>query len=221
MPQFDRTRYVGKKFNRLFVIDIRRTADGKPRLVCRCDCGNLHEVSTSCIKGSTKSCGCLNREQIRKPKSHGRLPRKLHAAWLAMKNRCGLKKETQWSYRFYAGKGIRVCEEWLDFTVFRDWALANGWEEGLELDRKESDKNYTPDNCRWVTHKENMRNVDQVVYLDAFGESKISTQWAEDPRCSVKVGTLRRRLVLGWPIEDAISIPIGGRGHSRYGSTPA
>jgi len=64
------------------------------------------------------------------------------------------------NYRWYGAKGIKCSSDWNDFEVFRDWSVSSGYAEGLELDRKDSDKNYEPDNCRWVTKKQNIRNRD-------------------------------------------------------------
>jgi hypothetical protein len=60
--------------------------------------------------------------------------------------------------KFYHEKGIRVCEEWDSYEAFRDWSLANGYAAGLTIDRRDNDKGYSPDNCRWVTQADNLRN---------------------------------------------------------------
>ena len=78
---------------------------------------------------------------------------KLYNIWCMMKRRCNNK--THPAYKWYGARGIKVCDEWNDSTPFREWALSNGYEEGLELDRIDNNGNYEPDNCQWVTHKEN------------------------------------------------------------------
>lgn len=75
-----------------------------------------------------------------------------------MKERCGNPKAR--NYRWYGGKGILYAPEWERFEPFMVWALANGYNDGLELDRIDADKNYEPSNCRWVTKKANLRNRD-------------------------------------------------------------
>ena len=83
----------------------------------------------------------------------------LYKTWIGMKHRCHGKGNTDKVYRWYRDKGIIVCDEWRkDFSVFREWALSHGFEEGLTIDRIDSDGNYCPDNCRWVTRSENSRN---------------------------------------------------------------
>jgi len=75
-----------------------------------------------------------------------------------MKNRCNC--ETSQAYEYYGGRGIRVCPEWeASFEAFRDWANANGYAENLEIDRKDVNGNYEPDNCRWATRVQQMRNT--------------------------------------------------------------
>jgi len=88
--------------------------------------------------------------------THGSSYTQLISSWYGIKRRIF---DTEFeSYLDYGGRGITVCEEWLEFTVFRDWALANGYKDGLEIDRRNNDGNYCPDNCRWVTHAENSHN---------------------------------------------------------------
>jgi hypothetical protein len=73
-----------------------------------------------------------------------------------MRARCRIPTATY--FRRYGGRGISVCAEWASFEAFRDWALASGYADDLEIDRRDNDGDYTPENCRWVTHVENSRN---------------------------------------------------------------
>lgn len=95
----------------------------------------------------------------RNGKVHGESKTPLYRLWKAMNRRCG--SENAHNYKWYGGKGIKVCEAWRnDYTKFRDWAYENGYVRGLELDRKNSDEDYSPENCRWITKKTNIRNRD-------------------------------------------------------------
>lgn len=102
---------------------------------------------------------------------------RLYSLWGSMVHRCENKKRD--SYQRYGGRGITVCEEWHDANLFMDWAENNGYKPGLQLDRIENDKGYSPDNCRWVTAKENARNTRRNRHLTINGEKKTVAEWCE------------------------------------------
>ena len=112
-------------------------------------------------------------------------------------------------YKDYGGRGITVCDEWSDsYLVFKEWAVKSGYKEGLEIDRKNNNKGYHPDNCRWVTHLKNMQNTRRNIFIDAFGETKCLNEWERDVRSKV----LRKSIIyridkLGWTPEQAITTP--------------
>lgn len=121
-------------------------------------------------RGSTRSCGCLKRETSAKRfRTHGFSNSKLHGVWATMKARC--YNDTQDSYKFYGGRGIKVCDEWReDFVPFLNWAMENGYEEGLSLDRIDPEVDYGPDNCRWATSKQQARNKRNTNYIHYAGD---------------------------------------------------
>ena len=149
---------TGLQFERLEVQ--ARAANGKgghPQWLCKCDCGNEVIVNGQSLrKGRTKSCGCLNQEnRIAKATKHGMAKRPGYHSWANMKDRCF--NENNIGYRYYGGRGITVCESWLDFETF--WAdMGATWQEGLEIDRIDNGGNYEPGNCRWATPVENVSN---------------------------------------------------------------
>ena len=97
-----------------------------------------------------------NQYNINNPNyKHGGSYTKLYNVWKSLKKRC-LNPYGD-DYKYYGGRGITICDEWLEFIPFRDWALSNDYKEGLTIDRKENDGNYTPENCQWITNKENSR----------------------------------------------------------------
>jgi len=110
---------------------------------------------------------------------------------------------------------LRLASAWLDFDVFYEWAMAHGYKPGLLLLRVKRERGYVPANCRWVdreTFSARRPSTSKPPFLiHAFGESKGQLAWARDPRCKVKQPALRDRLVAGWPPEEAISTPPGGR----------
>ena len=126
-----------------------------------------------------------------------------------MMERCHLRP-----LKDYGLKGIVVCKEWHDFLVYREWALANGYRDDLEIDRINSDGNYEPSNCRFVTHLENMRGREYTIKLTAFGETKTITEWAADKRCKIKRMSLYNRIKKG--IDPEIAITLKAQKHNRF-----
>lgn len=154
----------GKTFGRLFVLSQgRRIKSGNYCWICKCVCGKRVEIiSCHLLTGHTKSCGCLRDElaseaATKRFTTHGKRKHKLYQVFLDMKSRCYRKKNK--SYKYYGLRGITVCDEWInDFIVFFNFAINNGWKEGLEIDRENNDGNYEPDNCRFVTRMVNNNN---------------------------------------------------------------
>lgn len=100
-------------------------------------------------------------------------------------------------YPRYGGRGITVCPEWKSRRAFREWALKNGYEENLTIDRIDNDKGYSPDNCRWVTMKENCNNRQSTHKVAAFGECHSLTEWSEI--LHISYNTLKKRVIAGEP----------------------
>jgi hypothetical protein len=124
-----------------------------------------------------------------------------------MRDRC--LSPSNRDYPGWGGRGIKICAEWLnDFEAFDNWAHANGYKEGLLLDRRDNDGDYEPGNCRWVTYTEQARNRRGNTVLTAFGETKTAIEWATDPRCVVDYATLLARIRRqGLPVEFALTHP--------------
>ena len=103
-----------------------------------------------------KSCGCIPKNNTNHPKKHGQCYSRLYRIWGRMLQRCLNIK--YFEFHYYGGRGIIVCNEWLEFIPFRDWSLDNGYEENLQIDRKNTNGNYEPSNCHFVTPAENAQN---------------------------------------------------------------
>lgn len=154
----------GRRFGRLTVLhDSGDRFHADVAWLCLCDCGNLTKVPTGSLrKGWTKSCGCLRRESLAKRNvgnkhgyKHGGKHTRLYRIWQAMKSRC--KHSSMPSYKYYGNKGISVCKDWKEsFVSFRDWAIKNGYNDNLTIDRINYKSNYEPNNCQWLTLSENI-----------------------------------------------------------------
>lgn len=152
---------IGQRFGRLTVIEEsdERTSCGEVKYLCLCDCGNTKVVAgTSLRYGKTRSCGCLlSQASGERSFKHGMTDHPLYKIWSGIIQRCHCETDT--AYKYYGERGIFVCDEWRhDAEAFINWSLSHGWEQGLEIDRIDNYKGYSPDNCRYVTHKVNMQN---------------------------------------------------------------
>lgn len=129
--------------------------------LCECECGNESIVKTSHLKdGKIQSCGCLEKENLNKISgqvTHGQTKTKLYYVWNSMRMRCRNPKTD--NYHNYGGRGITICDEWnQSFEPFYEWAISNGYKQGLTIDRINNDGNYEPSNCRWSTWKQQANN---------------------------------------------------------------
>jgi len=176
---------------------------------CQCDCGNITCINGSKItSGWTKSCGCLQRESIVKFNyKHGMKGTRLERIYKSMKSRCYEEKNK--NYYNYGGRGITVCDEWRNNSKsFYDWAMNSGYAENLEIDRRDNMSNYNPENCHWVTRKEQQRNMRSNLLIEYHGMTHCFSEWAEI--LNINVATLYNRLIRrGWDIEDAFTRKVG------------
>ena len=183
---------TGLRFGRLTVIDFDRFDERRASWwLCECDCGNEISVRrNSLVSGQTKSCGCYSRDIHT---SHGMTKTRLYRIWSGIKTRC--ENESDESYHRYGERGIDVCSEWESFETFRDWALDNGYEDNLTIDRIDNNLGYYPENCRWadrVTQQNNKRNN---IYVEYEGERHTIGVWARI--LDIKYSTLYRRVKRG------------------------
>ena len=167
---------TGQRFGRLIVLGRTKERPNTHDVywLCKCDCGAEKNVTTGHLSaGTVRSCGCLKKEQaVSRFKAaaidnirHGEARSALYGVWHSMIQRC--ENPNSPSFKWYGGKGVKVCEEWHDYAKFAEWAKANGYVERigiqrkdrLSIDRVDSNGDYCPGNCRWITVHENTEQM--------------------------------------------------------------
>lgn len=172
------------KFGRTTVVCRAGTSKyGNALWKCKCDCGSEHIVSSpKLIQGKTKSCGCLALDIRSKLLSThgltkgGKKPRTF-IIWNGMKARCLNQRNI--SYSSYGGRGIKICDEWLEFENFHNWALNNGYKKGLTIDRIDNNGNYEPSNCRWISSVNNKKDQRKTMFITANGITDSLSGWSK------------------------------------------
>lgn len=192
----------------------KRSDKCNSRAMFQCVCGKIKEIGVSNVaSGKTKSCGCMSKilwqqSEYGKSKHHGRFTR-LYSIYAAMKQRCC--NPNYFESQYYGGRGITICDEWKNnFVAFRDWAMANGYKDGLSIDRVNTNKGYSPDNCRWATAKEQSRNKRNNIMITLNGETHCLIEWCEI--LDLPYQTIEMRIHRGWDKEKAITTPIKKEG---------
>jgi hypothetical protein len=188
----------GRRFGRLTVLEVDERGTRKTYYNCLCDCGNIKSVrSDGLLSGAVKSCGCWKKEQdnVNLNKSEAKKKyiaaghkvggTRLYQIWQNMKLRCYNPSNER--YHRYGGRGITVCDEWLrSFTSFEEWALRNGYDDTLTIDRVDCDGNYGPDNCRWATQKEQANNRSTNITIEIGNTIKTIQEWCDIFRLDYK-----------------------------------
>lgn len=175
---------IGERFGRLVVVSCAGSRgegrSAKRYWNCVCDCGNTITTTTQSLrKGDTRSCGCLKidltKERMTK---HGDTGTHLHNVWKTMRRRCYDVNHND--YKWYGSRGVYVCDEWKDnYLAFKEWAENNGYREDLTIDRIDSDGAYSPDNCRWVSMKEQCNNRHSSIFYTFNGQTHTLAEWSE------------------------------------------
>lgn len=190
----------GSEFNGVLILRVsHKNARSVHYYACRCHCGTEFVAEGDKVKrGHTRSCGCMSESR-----KHGMVSASEYGIWAAMKRRC--LNENSPAYPDYGGRGITVCERWMDFRNFYN-DMGDRPSEEHEIDRRDNSKGYSPDNCYWATVPEQSRNRRSNVILEFQGESLCLTDWAH--RKGMKRATLEARLKKGWDIGRALTTPV-------------
>ena len=189
---------------------MRKSGDGGgiTRWRCKCDCGNeiLTQANTLRV-GKSQSCGCLRSEMIaEKNKTHGMTEHRFYNLWKKIHQRCRDKRN-----QYYGGRGIKVSEEWNHFEPFAKWIEEyenkNGIiPKGFEIDRENVDGDYTPDNCRFLSHADQCRNKRNNILVEHNGERLIITDFIRKYSL-VSKEVFYKRLSQGMDIKEAAFSP--------------
>lgn len=207
---------VGQRFGRLVAVEpVGKARNGGVLWKCKCDCGNFCTVAQGNLSEKnygTKSCGCLRRESMKqaqkKTVTHGQSRTRLYNIWHGAIDRC--EREGAIGYKNYGARGISFYPPWKEnFDEFKKWALSNGYQDGLEIDRIDNSKGYSPDNCRWVTRSENNSNKRTNVIRTCNGVTDTLTNLCK--MFGKRYGTVRQRVSNGMSIEEALEKPCGYR----------
>lgn len=206
---------TGTRFGHLVVI-----GDGIPLLAKRsgrndylestvevkCDCGNKRSIAIRKLKGRL-SCGRKCPYCYESITVHDGSKTRLYNTWKNMLQRCRNPNSTH--YAEYGGRGINVCNEWVaDFSVFRDWALSNGYTDMLTIDRIDPNGNYEPSNCRWLSLAAQQANRRSCRMLTANGKTQTIAAWARE--LGMDPMAIKNRLRRGWSVERTLTTPRRG-----------
>lgn len=210
-PTIDLT---GQRFGRLVVLRYSDKRDGRKAWVCQCDCGTLKEIRGEELRrGTTVSCGCYRAERIAAGlnKPHGKHGTPTYDAWRGMLDRCYKKSHT--SYARYGGRGIGVCDRWRQSVdaFFEDMGEKP---LGLTLERRDSNKDYSLDNCRWATVREQNNNKSDTWHITWNGKTQTMSAWAAE--LGMSQAALHYRLTkMKLSVEVAFTMPISRKNNRR------
>lgn len=233
MTTENRLQDESKVYGRLTLTGITFLKQGKKQrrrvVQAKCECGVIKFYDFDLIKrGETKSCGCLKVDVAReRGMKHGLSTHPLYKVWIRLKEKCNTP--TSKAYRNYGAKGVKLDEVWeKDYVAFYNWAIANGWEDGLQIDKdklyieKFGTKTgflYSPEYCCFLTQRENKRYTSRSNFIEYNGEKKTLSEWARELGAERSVLSNRMKHY-GWSIEKALSTPLGKKGKNKKRLSP-
>lgn len=177
---------IGQRFGKLVVIKKDNDSTTRhPKWLCQCDCGQIKSIHASALVGGlTRSCGCLRRETMDSKT-------RLYQIWKQIRQRA--LKHTSKSEHYF-DRGIVMCDEWANnFKSFKEWSLANGYNDNLSIDRIDNSKGYSPNNCRWTTAKVQANNRSNNTYITINGETMSLSSWCDKLGVNRKTASSYRR----------------------------
>lgn len=201
----NRLSLVGRRFGRLVVVSEVPEAGRYSRWNCRCDCGvELVVVGRRLTdpKEGRKSCGCLQKEAAKALRySHGMSETRVYKIWCSMKNRCTC--DTAKDYHRYGGRGITICDEWMDSFEKFYADMGDPPSEDHSIERRDVNGHYTKDNCIWTLPIEQANNRADTVFLTHNGETRSRRDWAR--LLNISPDTIRSRMQRGRSVSEALT----------------
>ena len=194
--------FIGKKHNKLTILEhFKKGKNNSNYFRCLCECGRIADIRANHLfNDNQQTCG-----RTHKKYEDSQIGEKLYNTWNRMVDRCNNPKNHK--YYAYGGRGIKVCNEWQNnYDTFYKWAIEKGYRVGLWIERIDNDGNYCPENCRWATRKEQMRNTRRNNFIKYNGEIKTLAEWCEV--LSLPYATVNTRLHRGYGPERAFETPI-------------
>lgn len=200
----------GTRFGKWTVVewDLARPHERQGKWLLRCDCGNPGRAGYQSLRsGETRQCvSCARRSTTKHGGARSTGYSAEYKRWVAMKNRCAGGKGTTF-YKYYKGKGIKVCNRWLGSCGFKHFVEDMGLCPGpkFQLGRKNGKKGYSPGNCRWETIEQQANNKSSSRFITFRGETMTVAQWSR--KCGVSTSAMHRRLTHKWPLSVALTRP--------------
>ena len=195
---------VGQKFGKLTVVRLSHTGNrGVAFWECSCECGGRKVVLSSALGRDVFSCGCIRKGMNGfNLKTHGATGTTTHRIWKSIVSRCTIPSAT--GFQNYGGRGITICDRWLDFTNFLE-DMGERPSEKHSVDRIDYNAGYSPENCRWATSTEQNRNTRANRKVTVDGVTRCVSEWAEI--VGVHESLIRQRMDRGWTPEAAVKTP--------------
>ena len=197
-----KSKYIGEVINDLLILDILKEFNENNKLrhyfIVKCiKCNRISKKDRFTLLKKQSKCECSYQQEKHLEKGHTRL----YNIWCNMKARCN--RTNHHRYPLYGGRGIKVCEEWDNsYNQFYLWAINNGYQDNLTLDRINVDGNYEPKNCRWTTQKVQCNNSRRNHYLTYKGKTQSISEWADE--LGINYSVLRGRIQRNWSVERAL-----------------
>ena len=206
---------TGNRYGKLTVVCRAENAPkGISRWECKCDCGKVVIVRGNNLRsGAVKSCGCLINDKNANRATHNMSQTRLYRTWAGIKARCYYTSQP--AYKSYGARGIKMCDEWLhSFDAFAKWALSNGYQDDLTIERIDNDKGYNPDNCKWIGLGEQANNRHSNIKITYKGDTRNLSEWCKIYGKDYYL-VHNRMYKLGWDFERAISEPVHAEKRNR------